>query len=147
MKHARQLIREAVETQLAGISGVTFARSRAYKVLGLPAISIYANTENSSAENLDSLNTPRRYTREVNVVVEIVVESVSGADDAVDDYAAQVEAALAADLTLNSTAIDSTLYTTSIDFDGSSDKPLVIARLSYRVWYRTTALDPETAIT
>ena len=143
MKHARQVIREAVETQLAGIAGVTLTRTRAYKVVDLPAISIYIDTEQSQGENKDSINKSRTYSREANLVIEVVCEAVADFDNAVDDYTAQVEAAMGGDLTLGNKAVDSTLYATTVDVDGGSDKPLVVAKISYRVWYRTTALDPE----
>lgn len=146
MKHARQVIREAVETQLSSIAGVTLTRSRAYKVTSLPAISVYIDSEQSQGENKDSINRSRTYSREANLIIEIVCEAVSDSDNAVDDYSAQVEAAMGGDLTLGTTAVDSTLYATTVDIDGHSDKPLAIARISYRVWYRTTALDPENNI-
>jgi len=146
MKHARQVIREAVITQLAGISGITFHRSRAYNLVGLPAASVYIDSENSEAENKDSINKPRTYSREANLLIEVVAEAVTNFDNAVDDYAAQIEADMGGDLTLGGTATDSTLYATTIDVDGSGDKPLAVVKLNYRVWYRTTAADPENNI-
>jgi hypothetical protein len=146
MKHARQVIREAVITQLSGITGVTFHRSRAYKLIALPAISVYVDSENISSELKDGINSARVYSREANLIIEVAIEAVDDADDASDDYAAQIEAAIAGDLTLGGTCIDTTLYQTSADIDGSSDKPLAFTRISYRVWYRTTGADPENAI-
>lgn len=145
MKHARQSIREAVITLLSGIAGVTLERSRVYPMVTLPVISVYANGEVSESEN-ESMPSPLRYSRRLQLQVDIAVEAVTGFDDTVDDYAAQVEAALAADVTLGGTATDSVLTRTTIDMDGSGDKPIAIARLQYEVWYRTTGTDPENVI-
>lgn len=118
--------------------------SRVYPDNTLPAIGIYANAEESSAEN-DALSVPRRYTRNLDIVVEIKATAALAVDDAVDDLAAQVEALLAADRTLNSLAADTELVGTAHSMT-AGERPLMVARLTYRVWYRTNASDAETAL-
>lgn len=143
MKHARQKIREAVATILSGLSPTLYP-SRVYPIVTLPAISIYANGERSQSEN-QVINTPRRYTRNLSLIVEIAVEAVTGFDDLVDDYCAQIESAMAADVTLNGSAVDSTMTGTLLTMDGG-DIPTAKAAITYDVWYRTTGANAETSL-
>lgn len=143
MKHVRQKIREAVATALDGLSP-TIYRSRVYPVVTLPAISIYANGERSESEN-KVINTPRRYTRRLSLVVEVVVEAVTGFDNLVDDYCAQIESAMADDVTLSGYAVDSEMSGTVLMMDGG-DTPTAKASITYDIWYRTTGADAETAL-
>lgn len=145
MKHHRQVIREQVATLLAPV-GITVRRTRIYPYDSLPAISVWMNQERVTNENSSSLNTPARYTREAELVIEVSAEAVNNVDDALDDYVARVESALAADLTLSDTVTECILERTSFQVFGEGDKPVMTARMSYRVWYRTTALNPELAI-
>jgi hypothetical protein len=50
MKHARQVIREAVAALLAGLSATIYT-SRVYPMVGLPVISIFADAETAEQEN------------------------------------------------------------------------------------------------
>lgn len=145
MKHARQNIREAVATTLGAITATVY-RSRVYPLDVLPVIAIYGNNETATSEN-DQLVSQKRYTRLMDLNIEIVAEAVADVDDEIDDLAAQVEALLGADPTLTATAVDSNLLTTTIELDGSGDKPLAVCTLLYQVWYRTTAADAQTSIT
>lgn len=145
MKHARQKIREQVASTLSAISGVTVERSRVYALVSLPVISVYGNGESLSGE-VDGMTTPIRYSRTLRLEIEIAVEAVSNCDDLADDYAAQVEALMAADLTLNGTATTSELVSTQIEMSGDGDTPVSITRMTYEVEYRTTGVDPETPL-
>lgn len=145
MKHARQKIREAVATALGAISGVTVYRSRVYPIVATPVISVFGNDEESSSEN-ETMPSPRRYSRTMALNIEISVEAVSNYDDLADDFAAQVEAIIEADITLAGTATECTLRRTTERSSGNSDKPVAIVTLTYEVWYRTSGTDPETAL-
>lgn len=145
MKHARQKIREYIATALAAISGAEVYRSRVYPLVTLPAISVYVEDENATSEN-ETMPSPARYSRTLSLIIEIAVESTQNYDDLVDDYAAQVEVIMAADVELGGTATYSVLQRTVIDLGGDSDIPIAIARLNYFVWYRTTGSDPENAL-
>lgn len=145
MKHARQVIREAVAAILTPI-GITVHRTRITPLVTLPAISIYISDEISIPESKDGIGGNVRYSREADLVIELTVDAVSGVDDTADDYVAQIEAAMAADITLTSTATESVLIRTNFEHDGESDKQVMNVRVTYRVWYRTTAADPENAI-
>lgn len=143
MAHVREQIRNAFASALSGLAGGRVYTSRVYPVEVLPAIGIFANSETSTA---DTVILAARMNREVDVVVEIAHEAVADVDSEIDDVAAAVETAIAANPTLSGVAVDATLTNTSISIDGEGEIPLAFARLNYRVWYRTTAADPTTAI-
>ena len=145
MKHARQKIREAVSAILAPI-GIDVHRSRVTQLVTLPAISLFARDEVSEPESRDGIGGTVRYSRGLELVIELSAEGVSGVDDTVDDYVAQIEAAMASDTTLTSTAVESVLVRTSFEDNGEADRQIMVARMVYRVWYRTTAANPETSI-
>lgn len=144
MKHARQKIREGVAAILAAIP-VTIYTSRVYPLVSLPVISIYAREERAESEN-NLIGAPRRYSRKMRLEIEVTVSAVTGFDDSADDYAARIESLMAADVTLTGLATDSVLSQTSIEVDGSSEKPIAVTRLEYEVWYRTIGTDSENAI-
>ena len=145
MKHARQKIREAVEGQLSGIQSAIIYRSRAYKVIDMPAICVQIDSESSEDEAGEMVN-PRRYSRVANMRIQVIIEAIDNYDDLADDYAAQVETLIDLDRTFGGTAVDAYLYQTDTTFDGSGEKPFVKCDISYRVWYRTRANDPESNI-
>lgn len=145
MKHYRQTIRESVETLLSSMSA-TIYRTRVYPMTSLPAISVQINNELVIHENSGPLNAAPRYTREADLTIEVAHESESNVDDAVDDLVAQVEALIGADVTLGGAVEESILTRCNFTTNGSGDVPYMIATLTYRVWYRTTASDPQTAI-
>lgn len=144
MAHVREQIRNQIATILASLAGGRVYTSRVYPLEVLPAIGIYAGSESSQQD--PTIGIPV-YNREVDVVIEIATEALSDVDAAVDELAADVEALMAADLTLSGLAADAPLISTSVSLDGGdSEIPIAFARLTYRVWYRTTAANPEAAI-
>jgi len=145
VKHHRQVIREAVATLLSPISA-TIHRTRVYRLASLPAISVFVGSESITEENSSHLNTPKRYSRQAELQIDVSVEATSNVDDVVDDLVAQVEARLAADPTFTTEVPDSTLTRTSFESNGDGDTPYMTASILYRVWYRTTAADPENAL-
>lgn len=145
MKHYRQTIRESVATLLGSIDA-TIHRTRAYPMTALPAISVQINNERTIHENRGPLNAAPRYTREADLIIEVAHEAKSSVDDAVDDLVAQVEAIIGADVTLGGSVEESILTRTTFTVNGEGDIPYMMGALTYRVWYRTTAADPQTAI-
>ena len=143
MKHARQKIIEAVATAVAGL-GADVYRSRVYPAVVLPVFSVYAINEQSESEN-PSIGMPRRYTRRLQLAIEILIEAVTNGDDLADDYAAQIEAAMAANITLSNLVTDSFLAGTVKQFD-AAEIPIVKTTLTYTAWYRTTAINPEVSL-
>jgi len=145
VKHYRQTIRESVATLLGSIDA-TIHRTRVYPMTALPAISVQINNERAIHENRGPLNAAPRYTREADLTIEVVNEAKASVDDAVDDLVAQVESLIGADVTIGGSVEESILTRTAFAVNGEGDIPYMIATLTYRVWYRTTASDPQTAI-
>jgi len=147
MKHARQKIREAAAAILvAAIPGVVVSRSNQGKVMAHPHIDVYIQSEQSEMAN-NTIGAPRNYLRTASLVVAASIKASESADDEVDDIAAQIEAAMAADLSLGDTCQDIELYSTIIEQETRAEVLYARAELSYRVWYYTTALNPEDSIT
>lgn len=146
MKHARQKIREGVVTQLsASITDAAISRSKQGKVMTFPHIDVYIATEVSEMEN-NTIGAPRRYSRMATLIVSAAVQVSDNVDDAADDLAAQIETAMATDLTFSGLAVDSELFATNIETETKADALYARAELSYRVWYRTDASNPETIL-
>ena len=82
----------------------------------------------------------------MDLAIEVKVDATTAVDDVLDALAAQVEVAMATDRTLGGFATDSEYINMRMVTDGSGAKPFVYGIMTYEVWYRTTALDPETAL-
>lgn len=145
MTHARQLIRDKICAILEVIPDVEVINSRAYAMVALPVISVYTQSESSRSENV-TIGAPRRYSRTLAVSIAIAVTESMQADEMADVYAGQVEIMMAADVTLGGMVTDSELTQTDTEVDGSGEKPIFMTRLTYEMWYRTTADDPGTVI-
>lgn len=144
MKHARQSIREAAAAALSGISDATIVTNRLKGKASLPAIVVRTGQESTreSDRDLDA-----EYDRFLTLVFRIYLQGTDDVEDELDDYAAQIEAAIALDSTLGGWVLETFYQTTTVDFEEEGEGyPLAYLDLEYRVWYRTTAADPETSI-
>lgn len=145
--HVRQQIRERVATTLTGLvtTGSNVFQSRVYplQVSQLPALLIYSLSE--SAE-IDSMTPPRGSTRVMMMAIEAVAKQTVDLDDKLDTICKEVEAALSADLTVNSLADDVYLESTEITLDEKSEKPTGRAVMTWRVEYRVRETAPDVAI-
>ena len=147
MAHSREQIRNAAATALSALAGGRVYKSRVYPADVLPAIGVF--TTNETARNdgfLTGAVGAKRYNRELDLVVEILAEAIADVDAEVDTLASAVETQLAADYTLGGIAVDCELFGTTVDLEGDGDVPLAVARLTFRVWYRTTAAAPDTPL-
>ena len=146
MSHARQQIRERIGTILttANVAPV-ISQSRVYPLPAATttAVLIYTNIE-TVAET--TLTAPRKFTRDLTVVIECVARAVSNLDDAMDTLCASVEDAIGADHTLTGLVKDCALVSTEISHDFSGDAPIGNARLQFRVIYRTAETDADVII-
>lgn len=132
MSHARQQIRDAFVTALAGIS-TPATESRILKYDSLPAVNVYTTDESAEPGSMGGIN-----DRTVNVVIEARV-SGSAIDDSLDSLAVEIEEGIAA------VSIVCTVYqSTEIEFDAEADKPYGIMRITYAVSYMVAASDVET---
>lgn len=145
--HQRKVIRHAIRDALLGQTAAGL-RVKATRVLSLrrselPAIAVYTPEE---AVDSDSVATaPRELTRQMPVVIEGWV-SVAGedADDAMDDLAEQIEAAMHADPYFGETVADSILDDTIMEVVQEGDRLMGFVALTYAVSYRTEA--PEAPV-
>ena len=99
-----------------------------------------------SADTLeDTTMGVRTLARELSLNVDASVRVNDTFDDTIDALCVEIEETIAADYTLNGLVKDTILTSTEIDFDGESERPVGVARLTYTIRYVTTIGDVETA--
>ena len=144
MAHERQDIRDAVIALLKGTAPdyATAAEARVFpsrmaplRTVELPAISVY--TDNETVDPASGNSAPRELKRTVELVIEAWVRATSDVEDALDDFALEIETALDADTEFNDTAYSSSLDSTEIGLKLDGDKPMGCVRLKYSVTYHT----------
>jgi hypothetical protein len=151
MAHPRKLIRQAVvallvDADTAAGARVQGTRVEPHKKSQLPAISVYTLRE--PVDQDASVETaPRELTRNVKVEITGWVAHTDDVpvDDAMDDLAEEIEAAMDADPYLDSEAADSILEETVmqvVEDDGHSDPLIGVVTLTYSVTYRTSPAAP-----
>lgn len=146
MSHARKQIRDAVVTILTNANVAdTVSKSRVYPI---PAntISMALVYTNSDSVVQTTLTYPRKFDRELNLVIECVARDSDYLDDRLDLLCESVENAIGADNTLGSVVKDCVLTDTQITLDFSGDAPIGSARLQFRVSYRTAETNAGTII-
>lgn len=127
--HQRQAIREAV---VAALSGRTAAETRVYptrevpwKRAELPGIAVYSLEEERDQGKF-----------KVQVAVLLIVSLTEKVDDALDDLALEVEALMAADVTLGKSAMASRYQGMQVEITEEQGRPVGAMRLLYEVWYQ-----------
>ena len=144
MPHVREQIRDAAVTALTSLTttGARVYRERLYQLRAadLPGLRIYCGAESVEADRLGALHGQQR---DMALIVEGLARATADLDETLDDICAEVEAALAADVTLGGKA--KVLYLTGIDDPEQSDEgdqPIGLVRLNFRVQYRTLNTTP-----
>jgi hypothetical protein len=146
MAHAREQIRDAVVTVLTTAQVAdTISKSRVYPIPAntVSMALVYTNTDSVSQT---TLTYPRKFDREMMLVVECVARDSDYLDDRLDRLCESVENAIGADNTLGSVVKDCILMDTQITLDFSGDAPIGSARMQFRVSYRTAEIDAGTII-
>jgi hypothetical protein len=147
MFHARQRIREAATAQLTGLTAaydhVYAARVHPLSPAGLPAILVFTNQEQVISE---SEFAPREQRRTLELVIEAYARLSADVDDQLDQIAAEVETAIAGDVTLGGTARDCELISINTDLFGEGDQFMGLLTLTYHVLYFTTEGAPTVAL-
>lgn len=145
--HVRQQIREKIGTTLTGLTttGSNVFESRVYPLenANLPALIIY--TKEESSEPI-VIGTQRVMSRELSVVVEGYAKATSNFDDTIDTISKEVEAAIAADRTLDGLAKDTYLESTEIEFNSEGEKPLGYVSLTFLTNYYVKENAPDVAV-
>ena len=145
--HIRQQIREKFGTTLIGLTttGSNVYQSRVYPLenSNLPALIIYTKAEESEPI---VIGTDRVMSRLLSVVVEGYTKATSNFDDTIDTISKEVEAAIAADRTLDGLAKDTYLESTEIEFNAEGEKPLGYVSLTFLTNYYVKEKAPDVAV-
>lgn len=144
MAHARKQIRDAAVALLAGLAS-TGTRVFHGRVRPLPAdhdpyLLVYAFEETIEPS---SIGRPIALDRFLTLAVEGRAVSSGVPDDILDQIAAEVEAALAADPTLGVGVLDTQLIAVRINVEAPGEKQAGEVRMEFRVHYRTRENAPE----
>ena len=145
--HIRQQIREKFGTLLTGLTTTSsnVYQSRVYPLenANLPALIIYTKSEESEPI---VIGTDRVMSRLLSVVVEGYTKATSNFDDTIDTISKEVEAAIAADRTLDGLAKDTYLESTEIEFNAEGEKPLGYVSLTFLTNYYVKENAPDVAV-
>jgi hypothetical protein len=138
MAHNRKAIRDRIVTVCTGLTTTSTRvhKSRLYPLAGgkLPALAIYALNESSERATIGA----SKYHRLLDVAIDAMAEANTNIDDTLDLICEEVETAIGADRTLNGLAKETVLISTDIELSGDGEKPVGIARMIFRVTYRTS---------
>lgn len=146
MAHAREQVRNAVVNVLTTAAvATTISKSRVWPISAgsNSVVLVYTNSESIPQT---TLTYPRKFEREMNLVIECVARDISTLDDRLDDLCEAVEDAIGADHTLGGVVKDCVLTDTQITLDSTGDAPIGSARMQFRVSYRTAETDAGTII-
>lgn len=147
MAHVRKQIRDAVATQVTGLSTTAsnVYVNRLYPIAQskLPGLLVYTNSEASS--KLD-MHYPRLLERRLEVVVEGVVKTTSNIEDLLDTIAQEVEEAIYTDVTLGSLCKDVVLTSIETDFASEGDQPVGVVKLEFEAKYVVRENDLSVAL-
>lgn len=151
MAHPRKLIRKAVVALLVAANTnagarVTATRVEPHRKSQLPAISVYTLREPID-QDASSATSPRELKRNVRLEVTgwVAHSDTISVDDAMDDLAEQIEAAMDADPYLGGTAGEFLLEETVmqvVEDDAASDPLVGVVNLTYVVTYHTMPAEP-----
>ena len=147
MAHVRQLIRDNVITAVTSLSttGANVYRTRIYPLEAgnLPGLCVYTSGEDSAA---DTMTGTRGMERSCDIIIEAFVRAVSNYDNTMDTISAEIEAAMATDVTRGGNAKDTVLVRSEFELSDEGDRPLAMVRLTYSVLYRTAINDATVAL-
>ena len=144
MAHVRQSIRDHIVSAVTGLSttGANVFPSRVYPIAAgkMPGLAVYTLSEAIEAQ---TLRPPRGLVRVLEISIEAYVEGSTN-DDVLDNICAEVEAAVAADITRGGNAKDTILVSFEADY-ADGERPLVVGRLTYQVTYSTAETNATSA--
>jgi hypothetical protein len=147
MAHARQQIRDQLETTLAGLAttGTNVFSSRVYDAAAadaLPSLTIYMLSEDLGEES------GNKQMRILNVVVEARVKQSLNVDNTLDTIGAEVESALFAsgDNTLSGKCKHFNYDGLDIELSGEGDQPIGLMTMRFIALYRVDKTDVTTLI-
>ena len=149
MSHGRKQIRDAIVTALTGLAttGANVWANRVYPLddAALPGLIIRTGPENVTPGGTLGKKIRRVVTFEVEGRVK-AEEGDDPLDDQLDQICAEVEAALADDVTLGGLVQSCALSATRPSYSGAMERPVGIVVMSWVVAYQTLADAPETLL-
>lgn len=148
MSHARKQIRDYVAvTVLGSLTGSLGAgaiyKTRQHPKTKFPFIAVYTLRERNTVENPGYLNENKRYRRQLQVAIDVGVDT---SDDALDALCSSIETLMAADESMGGGVLAADLTATDILLVTDAEKPVQQARMTYEITFRTSAADPETLL-
>ncbi len=146
MAHVRQQIRKKVGVIVTGLaSGAGVHTSSVYNLQPGDSRALKIYTLSEGVER-DTQKYPRGTQRQLQLIIEAIAKSTVDLDDVLDALCAEVEAAIAADISLGGLVKDVYLETTTIEFNGGADQPHGMATMSWIVEYRVRETEPEVVL-
>jgi len=146
--HVRRQIREAIATAVTGLTttGARVYQSRVYPLAdaNLPCLLVFSTDETSTAE---TIHAPVTLARDLRVQVTAYAKAVADLDDTLDLICKEVETALMAPpAAVIALARSIVLSATRIDMQGTSEKPVGRAAMSFDLQYFTAGNAPDVAL-
>lgn len=146
--HLRRQIREAVGTAVTGLAttGANVHQSRIYPLedADLPALLVYSTSDSAQATSFPA---PRMLERRVRLQVVAVAKVLDGLDDTLDQICKEVEIALAMPVAALAGLCKSiSLVSTDIELQGTAEKPVGQAAMTYEVYYIHAENAPDVAL-
>jgi len=134
----RKAIRDDLVAALTGLvttEGRVYA-SRVYPLSAakLPGLVVYSESEEVQ---YITMGLPRTQMRVVSFAVEVYVRGTASYDDDIDTIAAEVEAALYADVERGGLAKDTQITALNFEFSGDGDQPVGVGQMTVEVQYIT----------
>lgn len=146
--HLRRQIREGVATAVTGLTttGTRVRQSRVYPLedADLPALLVVSTGDTAQAT---SFPLPRMMERRLRLQVIAVAKAVANLDDTLDLICKEVEIALAMPVAALAGLCKSiTLVSTDIEMEGTAEKPVGQAAMTYEVYYLNAENAPDVAL-
>ncbi len=145
MTHAREQIRDAIASELIGLTTTrkNVFTSRVHPITDneLPCLLVFTRAE---ASTLITMGQPRRIERDLTVMIVGCVKMNTAYDDKLDKIAVEVEQAIYNSASLKATLHDIFLSDTEIELTGEAEKPVAMISMSYVAKYHTLENTPET---
>ena len=133
MSHIRTELRNAVASTITGLdlTGSRVYKSRIYPIESnkLPCLAVYVQSETIEQATIGAQNKQRN----IELIIECAASATSNLDSTLDDICDDVEIAMANNRNLNGLALEVLLESTQMDLNGDGEKPVGIAKMTYRV--------------
>lgn len=143
--HLRQQIREAVASQLSGLTttGTRVYQSRLHPLSDSNLPCLLVNTDSEEIATL-TLQPHPVMERDLTLAVRCIAKAVNNLDDTLDTMLKEVETALGTVTDPTYGGLVKSMSPTGIDIemDDGMDKPVGVASLNYRVTYYTADGSP-----